>query len=167
MDITTQESGMTAVFEIPQGLSNASIDVRSRVLNLATGDTVDLYFQTSSDGGSTWRDVVHFPQITPTSPRGFSAKWSATLRDTDDQIQTLGDGVLPPNTVANGPIGSLARYKYVIVLGGTVKPIVEMTTSESFVTAAVPVAQCLPAPSTVVPSNPHPLYYPCWPAYWR
>ena len=39
-----------------------ALDVTAKLVG-ATGGTLDVYLQTSLDGGNTWTDSVHFPQL--------------------------------------------------------------------------------------------------------
>ncbi len=82
-----------------------------------TGPTLDVYVQTSLDGGTTWYDFVHFNQVTAVGEQ--VAQWSQWNAANANKAPTVtGDAVLAAATVINGPIvPQQVRVKWVI--GGT------------------------------------------------
>lgn len=78
----------------------------------ATGGTLDVYLQGSWDGGTTWYDVVHFPQLAA----GASAVVYTTTLALDSNIYTVGKNMTPAlaaNSVAGGHWGDKVRALYV------------------------------------------------------
>ena len=80
----------------------------------ATGGTLDVYLQTSDDGGTTWYDWAHFPQLAA----GASAiKYAFSVPSAGELgITTIGSGTSPAlaaNTVVGGPWGDRIRALYV------------------------------------------------------
>lgn len=67
-----------------------------------TGGTLDVYIQHSFDGGTTWSDVAHFPQLSA-GASAITYDFSITL---DSTIRTVGKGTSPllaANTLCAGP----------------------------------------------------------------
>lgn len=82
----------------------------------ATGGTLDVYLQSSWDGGVTWYDLVHFTQL---AAAGVVRTYKATLA-LSTTITTVGKGsvgtpgvALAAATVAAGHWGDLIRAVYV------------------------------------------------------
>lgn len=78
-----------------------------------TGGTLDVYIQYSPDGGTTWVDLIHFPQIAAAG----SGKYVVTLsRGTQaTSITAVGTGTSPAlaaNTVIPGDFGDRLRVVY-------------------------------------------------------
>jgi hypothetical protein len=78
------------------------------------GDTLDVYLQSSLDGGTTWDDFVHFTQVLGNGgTKKFIAAWSATITPTT-ALGAPADAALAAG-VKQGPIGPQIRVKWVIV----------------------------------------------------
>lgn len=93
-----------AIFEF--ALSAAATDAN---------DTLDVFLQSSHDGGTTWDDFVHFTQAIGTGgAQKFLAKW---IRDIAPEREhgAAQDGVLAASSVLQGLIGPDVRVKWVIV----------------------------------------------------
>jgi len=69
------------------------------------GTTVDVYVQTSFDGGVTWCDAIHFAQLALASARFVAAVGEAGL----GPAVAATDGTLAVNTVTAGMFGSWWR----------------------------------------------------------
>lgn len=89
----------------------------------ATGGTLDVYLQSSWDGGTTWYDLAHFTQL---AAAASAVTYKATLA-LSTTIVTVGKGstgtpavALAANTVAGGHWGDLIRAVYVAGVGTTV-----------------------------------------------
>jgi hypothetical protein len=87
--------------------------------------TLDVFVQTSVDGGATWTDIIHFAPVTTTP----GVQYAQVVGDLPTQTITgtsaspagpfaQQDGTLPVNTTRQGPWGDLLRVK--VVVGGTV-----------------------------------------------
>jgi hypothetical protein len=76
------------------------------------GTSVDVYVQTSFDGGLTWCDVIHFAQLTTANAR-FLASVAETAIGAAPIAAT--DGTLTVNTMNAGLFGSWWRTKYTVV----------------------------------------------------
>jgi hypothetical protein len=93
-------------------------EIMTVILNLAsvTGSspTLDLYIQTSIDGGATWIDFYHNRQ---TGSAGvYVGRWAAGPENNVSGVDvTSGDAVLAAGVILNGPIvpGKI-RVKWVI-----------------------------------------------------
>jgi len=80
-----------------------------------TSPTLDVYFQQSLDGGSTWVDVAHYPQVTGalTNPHYLNLSVGA-----DNSIKSgVGDGTITANTLGTSLVSNVWRVKWVV--GGT------------------------------------------------
>jgi len=81
-----------------------------------TSPTLDVYIQTTDDGGTTWYDVAHFAQQTGATTNPLFAKVS---QEGDSYIGAVGDASIAAGSVSGLPImNKLVRIKY--VFGGTV-----------------------------------------------
>jgi hypothetical protein len=80
-----------------------------------TSPTLDVYFQQSLDGGSTFVDVAHFPQVTGalTNPHYLNLSVGADNRITS----SVGDGTVAANSLGTSLVSNVWRVKWVI--GGT------------------------------------------------
>jgi hypothetical protein len=72
------------------------------------GISVDVYVQTSFDGGTTWVDIAnfHFDHSTASGIYNLTRATSVTSQVTPT------DGTLAPNTAIDGLLGSQFRLKY-------------------------------------------------------
>ena len=83
----------------------------------ATGGTLDVYLQGSPDSGTTWVDLVHFPQLAAAATakgyvvqitRGVSSGSAPIVVNTANNTP-----VLAANTIAPGDWGDRLRYVFV------------------------------------------------------
>lgn len=82
------------------------------------GDTLDVYLQSSIDGGTTWDDFVHFTQVLGNGgAKKYIAYWNA-LPSPESELGAPTDATLAAG-VKQGPIGEKIRTKWVIVDAGT------------------------------------------------
>lgn len=80
----------------------------------AAGDTLDVYLQASSDGGTTWDDFVHFTQVLGNGgAKEYLARWQGEIAPTVPQAAPQ-DAALSAG-VAQGPHGLLWSVKWVVV----------------------------------------------------
>jgi len=80
----------------------------------AAGDTLDVYVQASSDGGTTWDDVAHFTQVLGNGGAKKSLiRWQGEIAPTTAQAAPQ-DAALAAG-VAQGPHGNLWSVKWVVV----------------------------------------------------
>lgn len=81
----------------------------------ATGGTLDVYVQTSHDGGTTWVDLVHFPQLSAGAAAvRYVAHLSRAAVPTAPVVVGSGTSpVLAANTIANGSWGDDLRVLFV------------------------------------------------------
>ena len=80
-----------------------------------TSPTLDVYFQQSLDGGNTFVDVAHFPQVTSvlTNPH-----WVCLPVGADNSVKSgVGDGTIAAGTTGVSLVSNVWRVKWVI--GGT------------------------------------------------
>lgn len=88
------------------------------VAQTLVGDTLDVFVQTSSDGGVTYDDFVHFTQVLGNGGvKTFIAQWSRDIAPTA-ALHARQDGVLAAG-VSQGPLGSFIRAKAVTVGTGS------------------------------------------------
>lgn len=78
------------------------------ILTGATGGTLDIYLQGSLDGGTTWVDYAHFPQIAA-GAAAIKRVWSVSRAAQQTTLATVGSGsvgtpgvALAANTIIGG-----------------------------------------------------------------
>ena len=95
----------------------------------ATGGTLDLYVQSSPDGGVNWYDIVHFPQLTAGAP---AIKYQAPLSlftNSTAPVQ-VGKNLLPAlaaGAIVQGAFSDRLRLVMVAGSGTTLGALVRMT----------------------------------------
>jgi len=85
----------------------------------ATGGTLDVYIQYSPDGGTTWVDYAHFPQLAA-GAGATSRVWSASKNAQQTTLTSVGTGASPAlgaNTIVGGDWGD--RLRVVAVAGAS------------------------------------------------
>jgi hypothetical protein len=111
---TTPAAASTAAGDTVAGLGK--YDAIQIVANLvgATGGTLDVYMQTSPDGGTTWYDYVHFPQL---GAGAAAIRYMVNIPSAGATgITVIGTGSSPAlaaNTVVGGSWGDRLRALYV------------------------------------------------------
>jgi predicted solute-binding protein len=83
-----------------------------------TPTTLDVYLQTSPDGGTTWYDFAHFTQVGAVSTSIQSMSWTRRAGEGTESTSVIvtGDAALAAAKVINGPIvDAQCRAKWVIV----------------------------------------------------
>jgi hypothetical protein len=86
-------------------------------ITAATGGTLDVYLQTSPDGGTSWYDIVHFPQAAGGSGQKFYRAPLSLATTTATAVQ-VGKNLVPAlaaATVVNGAFTD--RCRLVMVAG--------------------------------------------------
>lgn len=78
--------------------------------------TLDVYLQTSSDTGTTWRDIAH-TQFTTSALKRFIAIAGQVTAGT--AIIAASDAALSGETIVQGPWGDRLRIKYAFAAGGS------------------------------------------------
>lgn len=69
----------------------------------SAADTLDVYLQTSHDGGATWTDFMHFTQLIAVIKKMMA--WSSKPDGNQNRADvTTNAAVLAAATVVNGPI---------------------------------------------------------------
>jgi hypothetical protein len=86
------------------------IVVQTNFVYGAGGTTIDVFLQTSLDGGATWCDIAQFALV-QTSVRKVSAVKVSTALAANT---TPTNGALADNTILSGLIGNLLRVHYVV-----------------------------------------------------
>lgn len=76
--------------------------------------TLDVFLQTSPDGGTTWQDIFCI-RMTTISKKLFAISGVAGGVAT---AITASDGALASNTAVQGPFGDRVRVKYIVTLNG-------------------------------------------------
>lgn len=78
--------------------------------------TLDVYLQSSPDGGTTWKDCAH-TQFTTSALKRFIPISGYVTGGTS--IVAASDAALAGETVVQGPFGDKLRVKYVFAAGGS------------------------------------------------
>jgi hypothetical protein len=99
------------------GINPSRIAAMAIQLNVtAVATSVNVYFQHSIDGGTTWDDFISFTQLV--APGIVIAEWYCDYVDSS-AMHTKSDGALTAGTVLNGIVGDDWRIKYVTVGAST------------------------------------------------
>jgi hypothetical protein len=111
---TTPAAASTAIGDVIVGLGNYdSLQIVADLVG-ATGGTLDVYLQTSPDGGTTWYDYAHFPQLLAAAA---AIRYMVNVSSrTTSSIVVVGKGTTPAlalNTVVGGTWGDRLRALYV------------------------------------------------------
>ena len=82
------------------------------------GDTLDVYVQSSPDGGTTWDDFIHFTQVLGNGgAKKYLASWAQWIT-AESEMKAPADAALAAG-VLQGPVSSTWRVKWVVVDAGT------------------------------------------------
>lgn len=107
----------SSTFSLTDTMASAKLLLDVTAAGTLVGDTLDVYVQTSPDGGTTWDDFVHFTQVLGNGgAKKFTAAWSRDIAPTTP-MGPLNDAALAAG-VNQGPVSRSARVKWVIVNGG-------------------------------------------------
>lgn len=107
-------------FTIPQDADSISVRVYTGATFSGTSPTCNVYLQTTEDGGTTWRDVASFNQIT-TNISSQNAQWVtvSNLTAGTGSITTAAASSLGAGKVSG--LGLLSPYARIyLVYGGTI-----------------------------------------------
>jgi hypothetical protein len=106
---------LSAVYQVRaqsgQAPMPAAFSAQKTFATATGGTTTDTYLQTSFDGGTTWCDVVHFPQNVTAATQVTAGVAAANAAATAPLAVT--DGTQTVNTINQGVFGSLWRVKYI------------------------------------------------------
>jgi hypothetical protein len=92
------------------------IDLNLSAVPSGGAPTLDLYLQSSADGGTTWRDHAHF-QFTTSALHKF---WQISGEAAGSAASlAASDAALAGDTVVQGPWGDRLRLKWVFAAGGS------------------------------------------------
>lgn len=101
------------------------------VLKGATGGTLDVYIQTSLDGGVTWTDSVHFPQLAAGASQViYRTSITHLAQPTSAAPVVVGQGLNPAlavNVSVQGGWGDRARLVMVAGSGTSAGAVVSVT----------------------------------------
>jgi len=106
-------------------VDTTNVESAAIVLNVTAaatdvGDTLNVYVQSSADGGTTWDDFVSFTQLLGTGgAKMFVASWARAMAP-ETEHRAPADATLTQTSVLQGPVGGKWRVKWVIVDAGTV-----------------------------------------------
>lgn len=81
----------------------------------ATGGVLDIYIQTSFDGGNTWYDYAHYAQLAAGAASSIKY-WSVSAGSQQTTATTVGSGTSPAlaaNTIVGGAFGDQIRVLFV------------------------------------------------------
>jgi hypothetical protein len=129
---TTPATAVTEVSAPVYGLDKFSEIKVVAALVGATGGTLDVYLQWTPDGGTTWFDYAHYPQL---ASAAAAVKYSASSSFGAATTPTVvGKGslatpavALAVNTFLGGPFGNGLRAVYVAGASTTVGAAVAIT----------------------------------------
>jgi len=79
-----------------------------------TGGTLDVYLQTSYDGGTTWYDYAHFPQLSAGAAASLRA-YQVNRTTAVTAATTIGSGLntaLAADTILGGAWGDMMRLLF-------------------------------------------------------
>lgn len=80
----------------------------------ATGGTLDVFLQTSWDGGTTWYDYAHFTQLAA-GAAAIKHAWHVSRASERTTITTVGSaaaGVIAAGTIMAGGWGNMMRLAF-------------------------------------------------------
>jgi hypothetical protein len=107
----------SALFGITDQVASGKFLLDVTAAGTLVGDTLDVYVQSSPDGGLTFDDFIHFTQVLGNGgAKQFTAAWSRDIAPTA-ALGPLKDGTLAAG-VNQGPVSRNGRVKWVIVNGG-------------------------------------------------
>lgn len=110
--ITTAGTVTSAAFDLRNGgRPPLNLSAALKFTYGSGGTSINVYVQTSFDGGSTWQDVISFTQITTANSKQFSNVGRTNkLAPVAQQ-----DGALAAGSANDGFVGPLWRVKVVSV----------------------------------------------------
>lgn len=110
-------SGVSTGIAFPEPTTTAQFVLRVTAAGTLVGDTLDVYLQTSYDGGTSWDDFAHVTQVLGNGgAKAFIVDWARDVTPTTP-LKAVQDAAMAAG-VNQGPVGSLIRAKWVIVNGG-------------------------------------------------
>jgi hypothetical protein len=112
---TTSPSNSTAAATAGIKVDHYSAIRVVATLQGATGDTLDVYLQSSWDNGTTWFDIAHFAQLAAAA--GATTKTVTFAREQQSTTATAvgkdASPALAANTFLGGEFGGLVRAYFV------------------------------------------------------
>ena len=117
LSFTSANAAGTVAGTAVYGVAGYSALVIYAELTGATGGTLDIYLQDTPDGGTTWVDYAHFPQIAA-GAGVILRRWAVADGAQQTTLATVGKGTSPAlaaNTIVGGPWGN--GFRVVSVAG--------------------------------------------------
>lgn len=112
--VTGAGTTLGPTIKLPKYTVAAEVELNVMAAATAVGDTLNVYVQSSVDGGTTWDDVISFTQVLGNGgPKKFLARWQSGLSPTA-AMAAPQDGALAAGNVAQGPKGLQWRVKVVV-----------------------------------------------------
>ena len=116
--IASGTSSVTLHGKLAGNLRAAAFQLNVTAAATDVGDTLDVYIQHSTDGGSTFDDFIHFTQVLGNGgAKRIVAHWVGILTPTT-ALHAAQDAAMAAG-VSQGPIGETLRVKWVVVDAGT------------------------------------------------
>jgi hypothetical protein len=113
---TSPASAITAVGgDLGGGFRDCNALTVVATIQGGTGGVLDVYLQTSFDGGTTWLDYAHFPQLAA-GAAATTRVWHVTRDSAVGTLIAVGSGTSPSltvNTINGGAFGDTFRVVYV------------------------------------------------------
>ena len=105
-------------FFLPQDCDSVVVKLWTGATFTGTSPTLNVYVQTSDDGGTTWYDLVHFPQLVAAVTKQ-NANWATVGVNTGKATCSVsGTSTLGSALVAPLPIMS-RNMRVAVIIGGT------------------------------------------------
>jgi hypothetical protein len=104
-------TGSAYQLRVPRAGANAVMTIQETLTVTSGGTSIQVYVQTSFDGGVTWCDAIAFAALATSAARFTAAVVQAAL----GPAIAATDGTQTTNTVNAGVFGSWWRVKYVVV----------------------------------------------------
>jgi hypothetical protein len=94
---------------VPAGTK--TLAVLAKFARAAGGTTLDVFVQTSLDGGQTWMDIMNLTFATTTANQVQVVKTDIAVAPTTAPV----DGALADDTILDGVLGDRIRVKQIVV----------------------------------------------------
>jgi hypothetical protein len=108
---TIRPAGTYVSEEFPVPCGAKTLAVLAKFVRAAGGTTLDVFVQTSLDGGATWIDIMNLTFATTTASQLQAVKTDIAVAPTT----VPADGALADDTILDGVLGDRVRVKQIVV----------------------------------------------------